>query len=44
MLACADIAVAMGNASEQIKAMCDIVTDTCDRDGVGKAVIKLIGE
>ena len=42
MLSAADISVAMGNANDGIKALCTIVTDTCDNNGMGKAILKLI--
>jgi len=42
MLETADISVAMGNASDSIKGICTVVTDTCDNDGMGKAILKLI--
>ncbi len=42
MLETADLSVAMGNASDGIKALCTVVTDTCDNDGMGKAILKLI--
>ncbi|MBQ8696745.1 MAG: HAD family phosphatase [Clostridia bacterium] len=44
MLAAADVSVAMGNANDGIKALCTVVTDTCDNDGMGKAVLKLMKE
>ena len=40
----ADISVAMGNASEEIKRLCTLTTDTCDNDGMGKAIIELCKE
>lgn len=30
--------IGMGNASEEIKRISDYITDTCDQDGVGKAI------
>ena len=36
--------VAMGNGSDEVKAAARLVTDTNDRDGVAKAIWKLIGE
>ena len=42
MLLAAGIKVAMGNASESLKAIADYVTDTVDNDGVPKAVEKFI--
>ncbi len=44
MLCSADISVAMGNANEHIKSLCTYTTDTCDADGMGKAVLKLMKE
>ncbi len=41
MLKYAQISIAMGNASDDIKAMCSFVTDTVDNDGVSKAITKL---
>lgn len=38
MLRAAGFAVAMGNATEEIKALADAVTDTNDADGVAKAI------
>ncbi|MEH7106191.1 Cof-type HAD-IIB family hydrolase [Bacillus sp. JJ1764] len=35
-------AIAMGNASFEIKALCDEVTDTNDNSGVGKAILDLL--
>ena len=34
--------VAMGNASDEIKSVCEFVTDTCDNDGFAKAVYKYV--
>ena len=42
MLEYAGLAIAMGNASEEVKAIADIVTDTNGNDGVSKAIDKLI--
>ena len=42
MLEYAGLAIAMGNASEEVKAIADIVTDTNDNNGVIKAIDKLI--
>ena len=42
MLKYAGVAVAMGNASEEVKAISDIVTDTNENNGVIKAIDKLI--
>lgn len=38
----AGISVAMGNATDDVKAIATIVTDTCKNDGVAKALEKLI--
>lgn len=42
MLEYAGLAIAMGNASEEVKAISDIVTDTNENNGVIKAINKLI--
>lgn len=42
MLKAAGLAIAMGNAEPEIKAIADYVTDTNDRDGVAKAVKRFI--
>jgi Cof subfamily protein (haloacid dehalogenase superfamily) len=42
MLQFAGISVAMGNAPEDIKEMCDVVTDTAENAGVAAALEKLI--
>ena len=42
MLKYAGLAIAMGNASEKVKAIADIVTDTNKNNGVIKAIDKLI--
>jgi len=42
MLEYAGLAIAMGNASEEVKAISDIVTDTNENNGVIKAIDKLI--
>ena len=42
MLEYAGVAIAMGNASEEVKAIADIVTDTNENNGVIKAIDKLI--
>ena len=42
MLEYAGLAIAMGNASEEVKAIADIVTDTNENNGVIKAIYKLI--
>ncbi len=41
MLKYAQISVAMGNASDEIKAICNYVTDTVENDGVAKIISKL---
>jgi Cof subfamily protein (haloacid dehalogenase superfamily) len=35
-------AVAMGNAGFEIKSMCDVITDTNDENGVGKAILEVL--
>ena len=42
MLRAVGCPVAMGNASEEVKGTARMVTDTNDRDGVAKAIWKLI--
>ena len=42
MLEYAGLAIAMGNASEEVKAIADIVTDTNENNGVIKAIDRLI--
>ena len=42
MLEYAGLAIAMGNASEKVKAIADIVTDSNENNGVIKAIYKLI--
>lgn len=42
MLKTADISVAMGNASESIKNICDIVIDSCENNGVEKFLREFI--
>ncbi len=41
MLAWAGVSVAMGNATEGIRALCAHQTDPCDHSGVGRAVRRL---
>ena len=41
MLRAVGTPIAMGNASDAIKAQADYVTDTNDEDGVGRAIEKL---
>jgi len=40
MLSHVAVAVAMGNANDEVKAIADYVTDTVDHDGIQKAVMK----
>ena len=42
MLEYAGLAIAMGNGSEEVKAISDIITDTNENNGVIKAINKLI--
>ncbi len=42
MLEYAPFSVAMGNASDDIKAMCDMVTDSVKNDGVAKMIYEII--
>lgn len=42
ILKAAGLAVAMGNAEENVKAICDHVTTSCNEDGVGHAIAKFI--
>ncbi|WP_251551714.1 Cof-type HAD-IIB family hydrolase [Neobacillus muris] len=42
MLERAGISVAMGNASDAIKSMCDRVTDTNEHSGVAKAIMQVL--
>lgn len=39
----AALSVAMGNSPDEIKAMCDMVTDTAQNDGVAKAILEICG-
>ena len=41
MLQFAGIAVAVGNAEEQIKDIADIITEDCNNSGVGKALERI---
>ena len=43
MLRSVGCSVAMGNADERIRAICDLVTDDNDHNGVGKAIRRLCG-
>ena len=41
----AGLSVAMGNATEAVKAAADAVTEDCDHDGAAKAVLRyMLGE
>ena len=42
MLRAVGCPVAMGNASDRVKAVCTLVTDSNDRDGAAKAIDRLI--
>ena len=42
MLKSAGHSVAMGNAPDDVKAVCEFVTDSCDDDGFAKAVYKYV--
>lgn len=42
MLQVAGLSVAMGNGDENVKLVADYVTDTCDNDGVAKAIEKFV--
>jgi Cof subfamily protein (haloacid dehalogenase superfamily) len=42
MLERAGRAVAMGNADFYIKSLCDVITDTNDENGVGKAILEIL--
>ena len=44
MFRTAAISVAMGNAPDKVKALCDYVTDTCENDGVARAIEMLTKE
>jgi len=44
MLKCAGISVAMANANDKVKAICSMVTTSCEDGGVGDALKKLILE
>lgn len=43
ILKTAGFSVAMENAEEDVKSVCDYVTSSCDNDGVGCAIAKFIG-
>jgi hypothetical protein len=36
----AGIGVAMGNSCDELKALADVVCDSCENDGVAKALIE----
>lgn len=42
ILKAAGLAVAMENAEESVKAVCDYVTTSCNEDGVGRAIANFI--
>ena len=44
MLEAAGIGVAMANAGPEAKAAADRLTDSCDESGVGRAILRLLGE
>ena len=44
MLRAADISVAMGNSSREIKEMCDVVTSTNEDGGVGDVIERIVSE
>ncbi len=44
MLEAAGIGIAMANAGPEAKAAADLVTDSCDESGVGRAILRLLGE
>lgn len=44
MLEAAGIGIAMANAGPEVKAAADLVTDSCDESGVGRAILRLLGE
>lgn len=44
MLECAGFSVAMGNAPDEIKALCSAVTDDNNSEGIYNALIKYMGE
>jgi hydroxymethylpyrimidine pyrophosphatase-like HAD family hydrolase len=37
------LSIAMGNAEDKIKEMCDMTTDDNNHNGVGKAIREMIG-
>lgn len=42
MLKTAGCGVAMGNANDEIKGLCNIITDTNDKNGVAKAIYRFV--
>ncbi len=44
MLKYAAVSVAMENAPAEVKNICDFVTDTTEKNGVAKAIFKLIDQ
>ena len=44
MLRAAGLGVAMANAGPEAKAAADLVTDSCDESGVGRAILRLLDE
>jgi Cof subfamily protein (haloacid dehalogenase superfamily) len=42
MLKTAGVGVAMGNAEDEVKSSADFVTDTCDNDGIAKALSQIL--
>lgn len=44
MLQAAGIGVAMANAGPEARAAADVITDSCDESGVGRAIMRLLDE
>ena len=44
MLQAAGIGVAMANAGPEARAAADRITDSCDESGVGRGILRLLGE
>ena len=42
MLQAAGLGVAMANAGPEAKAAADVITESCDESGVGKAIARLL--
>ena len=42
MISYAGLGIAMGNAAPNVKAVADQITDTCDNEGVAKAIEKYV--